>query len=177
MTKNSPLPLSTQQCELINLLHFAVNKLYQNDKDLIALGRVERACMFRIGLYLHEALYNSSFADLVVDSEYNRYESNVKKIYSDEQENSDKTVWPDLILHTRGKQENNALIVECKKSDDEDGIKKDFAKLKEFTVQNGKYAYKLGVFVKLEKNKPIYRYFINGEEVLEQTVQQQLLMK
>lgn len=84
------------------------------------------------------------------------------------------STYPDIIVHTRGNNyPNNLLIVEAKKYDaNENDVAFDFAKLKAFTGNDGenRYEYLLGVhltlFCKDERGTPPkVKYFSGGEMV------------
>lgn len=61
-------------------------------------------------------------------------------------------VMPDIIIHQRGKnndngtEDNNLLVIEIKKIPTESERKKDISKIKRF-IKNAPYHYKYGVFI------------------------------
>ena len=56
-------------------------------------------------------------------------------------------VYPDIIVHQRGKDERNLLVIEAKKDNNKEDLKKDRCKLQEFTNQHGYYKYKFGLLM------------------------------
>ena len=96
-------------------LNSAIERLIENDRYLLETDVNERSISHRLALYLQEA-----FPDWDVDCEYNR---NLKNIKSLEVPTSNvswddteaKTVYPDIIIHHRGIQEN-LLVIEIKKN-------------------------------------------------------------
>ena len=70
---------------------------------------------------------------------------------------------PDIILHQRGNNNENILIIECKKANDieDNDVQYDFEKLKAFTCENGNFKYKIGVSIVFNNKHPILTYFIN----------------
>jgi hypothetical protein len=205
--------------EWVDLLMEAVDRLYKNDPDLLKLkcesdqcefarcefaqcvstdcekrSGMERMCAFRIGHY---------FCNLVSSKDGIRDEGNNRKYNIDMEYGKDvkynkvidnRKVRPDLIVHKRGHNNNNLLVVEFKYLDPKEDwnghklenlIDWDVRKLMVFTrqdvcnefteqdVRNGItepnkiYKYKMGLLVILkERFKDVkYRYFRDGVEV------------
>lgn len=93
----------------------ALNKLYKNDEYLIKIYSdkynkdnhvSERGIVFRFGVYL-EKYRLKYFPQYDLDVEYNRNINLIKMLNS-------KPVIPDLIIHKRGTNENNLLVLEFK---------------------------------------------------------------
>jgi len=120
-------------------------------------------------LYFAALVPNSSFAndyDITVDFDYNRNGENAKLM---EGFNPRHGVFPDFILHHRGYNDVNILVIEFK------GVwnsklrerEADIRKLTGFThTKRNDYQYGLGAFVDLNTTyagTPI-TYFINGEQ-------------
>jgi len=124
-------------------LKAAVNKLYKDDHHLFVVNANERSITFRLGLYLQE-----SFPESTVDCEYNRKEKISKSITLD---GSDRRVFPDIIIHKRGNNEQNLLAIEAKSSKGnskrvQEKRQRDQKKLLRYK-QELEYAY--GVFIEL----------------------------
>lgn len=151
---------------LITLLKEAVEKCYVNDISLIERS-MEQACVARIFFYMQCLIYHDDrfiiFRNLSLDCEYNKNGQHIK-----ETPRCPKGTRPDLVLHERKENRNNKLVVEFKSRKCSyriyraTGHKMDIVKLEDFTTQ-GIYNYSLGVFVKLNKRKPKYMFFENGE--------------
>lgn len=147
----------------------ALDKLYERDKYLI-INNInenvenhvgERAIVFRLGIYLEELLrYDSEFAKYNLDSEYNRNIDKVKKLRE-----HGNVVYPDLIIHKRGSNDDNLLVVEVKTWWNED-ISEDIKRLKNFTDSTGKYKYKFGLSITIDKYEPKLIWFENGVEIV-----------
>lgn len=93
----------------------ALKKLYKNDEYLIKIytekdnedGHVsERSIVFRFGIYL-EKYRLKYFTQYDLDVEYNRNINLIKML-------DENKVMPDLIIHKRGTNENNLLVLEFK---------------------------------------------------------------
>jgi len=155
---------------LIQLLEEAINKCYEQDKTLIDRS-MEQACVARIYYYMQEAINTenkySSLRNYNLDCEYNKNGEHIK-----ETQRCPKGTKPDLVLHKRGNNEGNLLLVEFKsrkgyyKKHAEIGKYIDIIKLEDFTTDY-MYNYKLGAFVQLYKREPKYTFFSNGQEVSE----------
>ncbi|WP_297453106.1 hypothetical protein [Persephonella sp.] len=145
---------------LIELVKKALDKVYQEQKYLIENRVHERSIVFWFGIYFYELLKNSEFKGYDLDFEYNRNFDDVKRT-----EHSVNGTYPDIILHKRGSNEYNLLAIEFKTWwSDKKQFKDDIRKLKDFINPNGKYRYKLALFVILGKDKPNIEYIDGNNE-------------
>jgi len=71
----------------------------------------ERALTHRLAFYLECSGYFSGYQ---VDCEYNRYEEKKKRNISG------VLIYPDILVHIRGVQEGNLIIIQAKKFNDDD---------------------------------------------------------
>lgn len=109
----------------------------------------ERSVVFRLGYYLQTLLLEDDMlSDFVVDAEYNRNLGDRKVLPGFEY-----GVYPDLIIHKRGTNEYNLLVIEVKAwwSNPKDAAK-DERKIKEFIDPNGAYQYQFGLLLFVMKN-------------------------
>ena len=155
---------------LIKLLKESVEKCYVNDKSLIERS-MEQACVARIYYYMQFLVETKDeyarFREYNLDCEYNKNGEHIK-----ETQRCINGTKPDLIIHKRGNNQSNLLVVEFKPR--KGHYKKyaktdkylDIIKLEDFTIDYI-YNYKLGAFVQLYKQKPKYTFFSNGQEVSE----------
>lgn len=105
----------------------ALQLLLDRDFDLLLLDANERAITHRFAMYLQDEL-----PEWQVDCEYNRDGHNPKRVdlphlYPTDDDTEGTTVFPDVIAHRRGREENY-LVIEFKKmkpgySDDVDKLK------------------------------------------------------
>jgi len=102
------------------------------------------------------------FKEFDIDCEYDRHIDHQKRV-----ENLDSNIRPDIVIHKRGKDDNNLVYIEVKKEQNKTSRNKDFKKIIEMTKLNGEYRYKLGIFIDFYKNKEdtTIKYFINGKEI------------
>ena len=167
MTENRNLTdkeKSQQRKDLLDLLKEAVLKAYKYDKSLIEVGGMERAFVFRIGVYLNKLIRKSYFKGLKLDSEYNKNLGSRKSTKS-----FSNGIVPDLIIHKRKSNCCNKIAIEFKGWWERKPSHhyRDIKKLEDLTSQDNdnEYKYLLGVFVELGKGKATCLYFINGSEV------------
>lgn len=136
---------------LINNVAEAFRLVYKNDKFLIEKGLCERCIMFRFAHYLADL-----YPDYDVDCEYNRHKNNIKKI------NANTPAFPDVIMHTRGIDDNNFAVIELKNKTNKDvpGRKNDETKLQALTKSYNddkkdslyNYGYKFGLAIDVCEN-------------------------
>lgn len=127
-----------------------LSKLYENDLELIHRSGLERSLSFRFGLYFNEKIKSLNWLselDLNLDLEYGKNGNNSKLIVS-----RNYGVQPDLILHRRGNNDENYLIIEFKGWWNKENRQKDRDKIKDLVNQNEEYRYGLGLLVELNEN-------------------------
>ena len=147
--------------ELKLLLIDSLNETYHKDTHLYDNGLCERSKVFRIGLILSQKIMsNELYSDYSVDSEYNKRGS-LDKIITGK-----KAQYPDLMLHKRGDNpDENLLVAEFKVSSTdltENDFKNDVKKLEYLTCDN-EYNYKLGAHVFLCPSGYIIKWYQSGK--------------
>jgi hypothetical protein len=159
--------------EIEKVLIDCVREVMKRDAYLLQNNVGERAIAGKLACYMASRLPNMD-----VDIEYNRFavetpekvENIVKRLHwnrnnSGEEEHS---VFPDIIIHKRGSQENNELVIEIKSgSCSPQNKENDHFKLKAFTNQawrNEPY-YKLGVFIHFTLHETELTWFENDREI------------
>ncbi len=132
----------------------SISQLQERDHSLLKDGANERSISHKLGCYLSREL-----PDWGVDCEYNRdhHDERVlakklgiraQSIRSDD--TSGTTVYPDIVVHQRGTNDNNWLVVEIKKDANEQGAQQDKAKLEKFVEQ---LHYKYGLFINFQTGR------------------------
>ena len=114
----------------------SIKLLIKNDFYLLEIGANERSVAHKLAEYLQQ-----EFPNWHVDCEYNRHGERIKKLDKD-------YVYPDIKIHLRN-TDFNLLVTELKCSCDKS--EKDIYKLKKFTYHEDKFKYKLGLFLKIDK--------------------------
>lgn len=168
------------QEEIRKKLHIALNQLSKNDLWLLTNNLNERTIAHKLAEYLQQ-----NFPDYHVDCEYNRdveqhsglKKVNILKARYEEIKNKvvdglsiDVSVFPDIIIHRRGTNKFNLLVVELKKSKntDSDARNFDIEKLHSFTDQSERNTlkYDFGVFLILEtkENQATQDEFVTFEQ-------------
>ena len=156
---------------LINIVNKALDNLYKEDYILIKNNVQEESIVSAFTRYFEKEIETMNLKKkyLSIDNEYNKdilSESGFKEIYY---EGKSHNIKPDFILHERGTNNNNILVIEFKKMSNNDvkGRKSDKYKLIILTDNKLKYKYQLGLFIDLstERNKTIIKKYINGKIV------------
>lgn len=155
---------------LIEYVFASLRLLYKNDNYLILNYTKEetenhvneRSIVFRFAYYLQVMLNDDSkYADYDLDCEYNRNGSDVKRLMA-----LCNGTYPDVILHKRGNNLNNVMVIETKGYWNKDQ-RNDEKKLKGFTSLQDHYKYKFGLAILLGRSyeETDIRVFNKGEEV------------
>lgn len=137
---------------LKNYIDEAIDKLYKNDSHLIRCVNEEdksknkyhvseRSIVSRFGIYFEECRLKF-FSEYDLDIEYNRDIYDCKRL-------AGKPVIPDLILHKRGTNENNLLVLEFKTWWNRDQ-NNDINKIKGFKKE---YGYRYGAVILIGKTR------------------------
>ncbi len=129
------------------IIEKACKKIYKEDRYLINNHVNERAIVFRLGIYIQRLMSRDAELKFYnLDNEYNRNGRDSKRIPGFE-----NGTYPDLIIHKRGSNMNNKIIIECK-TDWNDDTYMDIRKLREFINIRGKYKYKYGISIIFRRN-------------------------
>jgi len=115
-------------------LEAIINRLLEEEEDLFINDLAEQAISHRLAVLLE-----NEFPDWHVDCEYNRDQDTVKKLMyaiSPHEQIEERNVVPDIIIHKR-MTTNNLLVMEIKKSTNQEPDDRDIAKLNAFKEQLG----------------------------------------
>ena len=139
---------------LLEVVNNALDRLYENDFYLIKNNLSERNLVFHFSRYFIDICKEKKlkYANLNVDCEYNRNRFNEKMYKQVIYENQEHQSYPDCILHERGSNNNNILVIEFKKANNKKN-KTDLLKLKAFTDNHGCYKYLLGLAIQFESSR------------------------
>ena len=157
---------------LFYLVSKALDQVYEKDGFLISNkpldsqnGRVgERSIVFRFAHYLQNLIdEEDAFKYLSLDCDYNRNGSETKKLPP-----FPKGTYPSVILHKRGSNDKNILIMEFQPYWNKDQTN-DVKKIIDFTSMNGKYKFQYGATVLLAKDreKVVIDKYVDGKIVEE----------
>jgi len=124
----------------------ALNLFLERDRFLLEIDANERSLTHRVAMYLQAQLI-----DWEVDCEYNRDNHEPKELMlkggdPDCNDTNAQTVYPDIIAHRRGTNDNY-LVIEFKKTSSTVGAEKDYEKLHAF---KGQFGYQYALFIELE---------------------------
>jgi len=177
--------------EIKRRLNLALEKLYVKDWYLIKNAAHERSITHKLAEYLQEL-----FPDYDVDCEYNldidnkgrntlvgykRWGDDIDKFnlllknldrknYSSLKKLITKLsslFYPDIIIHKRGTNSQNLLVIECKKNNEVGNDREKLIAITSYDKINH-YAYKLGAFIRFgnEIKFQSIEYFVSGETVV-----------
>lgn len=140
--------MSFRKDDIERIIRSCLQKLRKQDKYLLDKKVNERTITHKLAEYLQE-----QFLEFNVDCEYNRFDEMPKELelpmdnvnWNDTEA---KTVFPDIIVHKRGTQKNNLLVIEIKKSSNSNPGNFDRKKLKAFLKDP--YNYRFGLFLRID---------------------------
>jgi hypothetical protein len=136
----------------------AVKQLRDRDRFLLKNAVHERSITHKLAEYLQQ-----EFPTYHVDCEYNRHGLDTKVLPRECEERARKFVYPDIVVHIRGNDDRNLLIIEAKLGQSATVPVCDEAKLVEFTKREGTYHYQLGLFIAFDKMRdPQLIWYQNG---------------
>lgn len=130
---------------LEELIKKSLDDLYQNDEYLITHRVAERDITSKFAHYFQNNMREKNIVDYDVDCEYQRDGYGTKNI-------NGVIVYPDFILHKRGTNDDNLLIIEFKtwwNPNNHDDIEK----LREMMSDTHPYKYKYGYSVILNRER------------------------
>ncbi len=130
---------------LEKLIKKSLDDLYQNDQDLLKRKVAERDLTGLFAHYFRNNMKDTAIAEYNVDCEYNRDGYGMKKI-------DGTLVYPDFILHKRGTNESNLLIIEFKTWWNSDN-REDIEKLKAMMSEWYRYQYQYGYSIILNQER------------------------
>lgn len=166
--------------EILSKVDLAVQTLFSNDSYLLERKLNERSIAFKLAEYL-QPLFNG----YNVDSEYNgdaekmndrkalaiAYQR-IQEIGIEPNDNNVYSISPDIIIHQRGHNENNLVVIEVKKDNSPKKWKEfDLIKLEHLTIDylGNHYNYQLGIALILNTGERVgtttEAFFQNGTPI------------
>ncbi len=169
--------------EIDRIVNECIDRLLTQELILLKNDVSERAITHKVAEYLQQRV-----TYLNVDCEYNRNvtkgknepkrvqilcRSTQEKIESNPELEDclEVSTYPDIIIHRRGTNAENLLVVEVKKRNSKIDHQHDYDKLKAFTENSeaNSYHYRYGVFILLDTGKdkpdgPKLTWFVNGDK-------------
>ncbi|MGI8316876.1 hypothetical protein [Halobacillus mangrovi] len=153
---------------ILNKINKAISKFYSRDEYLLINNLNERTIAHKFASYLQV-----EFDNYDVDCEYNKNvdeDNGAKNIYIvkneaeelkrkikqetefDDIEYTVISIYPDIVIHKRGGNDNNLLIIEIKKSSNNLDFSYDHKKLQCYTENStpNSLKYKFGLFIEFE---------------------------
>jgi hypothetical protein len=146
------------KAEIEAALNRALDKLVERDMHLLDVNASERSMSHRLAVYLADE--SSGYS---VDCEYNRDGFNAKELRLDAPEPKVSpyeieavTVFPDIIVHRRGTNDHNLLVVEIKKASSSRNSDFDRQKLRAF-CEELRYTWAAHVIIGQKRNGEVVR--------------------
>ena len=156
---DTTMKITKTEVNLEYLIQAALSLLYKNDKHLIDIHANERSLVFRFGYYFQNLLsMHSEYKEYDLDLEYNRDGEVPKRT-----PNHEKGIYPDVILHKRGDNEDNLLVMEFKGYWNNQGQEEDKSKIHDLMYSNGEYKYKKGYTILLKEDDFLVRPVYNSD--------------
>ena len=167
--------------KIIQKVDRSIRQLLKNEQANLERNISERNLSSHLAFY-----FKRRFNEFDIDPEYNGsidYKTNYKKgleiaeykinrIKKERNDNNFYRITPDIIIHKRGVDEKNLVVIEVKKDVSESKEKEyDFIILEELTRDhcNNHFNYKLGIALELGTGKNAgkheIKYFQNGSKV------------
>lgn len=166
--------IDNMQNELKNCIERALDTLYEKDQYLIFHEQEqntdkrchvsERSIVFRFGIYFDSLFRQNISENYNIDIEYNRNINNIKEMPCTKDSAVRRYCYPDLIVHQRGNNDNNLLIIEFKTWWNRDQTI-DKERVEFFMKPRGPYKYKHGSVVLLGKNRKACEVAIESKGV------------
>jgi len=141
----------------------ALRLLLKYDVFLLEHAAHERSITHKLAEYLQQEL--SSYH---VDCEYSRHGIETKRLPRHCNDTDMDRVYPDIVVHLRGTDDDNLLVIEAKPAWNPDvGVPEcDRIKLEEFTKPTGEYRYQFGLFIGFNRlAEPRLVWFKGGSEL------------
>ena len=161
--------------ENLKAMFLASNRSFiENHASLLKRELSERCLCGALMHELNKQLEKNGCNNYYADIEFNRNKKGIKQLPNDD--GFINNILPDIIVHSRGKETpDNLLVLEMKKSSaNQKDKEKDRNRLRKMTKQNCdeshySYKYKFGVYyeINFEKKQIIVEFYQDGENAEE----------
>lgn len=146
------------RAEISALVERAIDRLIEQEPQLLDLDVTERALSHHLARYMSELVPDT----LKVDVEYNRHFGDPKRLNLPPRDALDRetratTVFPDIIVHNRNTDDTNLLVLELKKPGEDRAY--DDLKLRAFRAELG-YVHTAHVILGYDRNGGLMREVI-----------------
>ena len=164
----------TNYQKLKDLFWEANRAFIEKDLDLLYEDISERCLCGALMHELNKQVEKNDCNNYYADVEFNRNKKRIKQLHNDDGFVSN--ILPDIIVHSRGKEiPDNLLVLEMKKScANQQDKENDRNRLKKMTKQNCNgnsysYEYRLGIYyeINFEKKQILVEFYQDGENVKE----------
>lgn len=145
-------------------VNYSLQRLCSRDLFLLRHRANERSITHKMADYLQEW-----YADFDVDCEYNRHGQDQKQLPRECLGESMTAVYPDIVVHLRGEDSTNLLVVEAKIGWNGTVPECDLKKLESFTRSAGQFRYDYGLFISFSRLQPIELVWFSDSNALDRT--------
>lgn len=151
-----------KQQEVVGKINQALDLFYEKDKYLIDKDAHERSISHKFAEYLRPM-----FPDHNVDCEYDLHGNKIKTLEGIKECSKLKRterILPDIIIHERGPDENNLVVIEIKSRTKPTMC--DIRKLELMTLKDGQFRYDYGFLIQFSKSRVScnFKLYIDGLE-------------
>lgn len=162
----------TNYQKLKDLFWEANRAFIEKDLDLLYEDISERCLCGALMHELNKQLEKHDCNNYYADVEFNRNKKRIKQLHNDDGFVSN--ILPDIIVHSRGKEiPDNLLVLEMKKScSNQQDKENDMNRLRMMTKQNYNgnrysYEYRLGIYyeINFEKKQILVEFYQDGENL------------
>lgn len=172
--------------EILEKLNQAIEVLFKKDYWLLEKNLSEWSITHKMAEHLQKLLseynvdceYNGNIENpsfrkkiSVLKSELNRVQKKIRAEYENDDEQIRRAVFPDIIVHKRGNNKNNKLIIEVKKNSSRTSLDYDIFKLEKYTEAESDFKYELGILLVFSTGDKVRNYswmlFKNGKKFME----------
>lgn len=167
----------TEDYQNLKDLFWEANRAFiEKDLDLLYEDISERCLCGALMHELNKQLEKNDCNNYYADVEFNRNKKRIKQLHNDDGFVSN--ILPDIIVHSRGKEiPDNLLVLEMKKSSaNQQDKENDRNRLKKMTKQNcneshHSYEYLLGIYYEISfDKKTILVEFYQDEKIVEEKI-------
>lgn len=150
----------------------AIEKFNEKERYLLEHRLSERCICARFAIYLEREVHKRISKEYSADVEYNK---GIKENNFAKKMLHGKRIYPDLIVHKRGKDPvygyDNMICIEMKKQEDKRGLESDHRRLQALTYMGydgEKFCYRSGFMIvayKLPRGLEIEAEYMDGNQV------------
>lgn len=157
--------------ENLKAMFLEANRAFLENHVILIRRKISERClcgalMYELNKQLEKNAYNNYYADIEFNRAFENTINNVKHL--PDEEGTPKRVFPDIIVHSRGKvTPDNLLAIEMKKSTARKEAKERDKNRLSLLTSSYPYKYKLGVYYEInnKRRQILVEFYQNGKMV------------